>query len=85
MKYPYSADSYDTPHKTPTYLLHRLLFGNRLVYHFYSYFSIFIAGLKATFNRFGKKGQIIAGGSYTRAVEKSGGKIHIRGIEHIRN
>ncbi|UDQ96684.1 lysophospholipid acyltransferase family protein [Lentisphaerota bacterium WC36G] len=85
MKPPYSADSYDTPLHTPLYLLHKLFCGNRLIYHFYSFLSIGMASIKASLGIFGKKEQIISGVSFSRAVEKSGGKIHIRGVEHIRN
>lgn len=80
----FQGDSYDTPEDNRRCLMDRLLLGSRLYFYWHN-INIF----RKTGNA-GKKG-ILTGKLQTelssgniRLVERCGGKVHLRGLEHLR-
>ena len=83
-QYLFSGDSYDTPDDVSKSLLFRMLLGSRW-YFYWNNFWIFCRT-----GRCGKRGtltaerQIYYSNLNLRLVERCGGKVHLRGLDHLR-
>src|SRR5574344_199558 len=82
--YLFSGDSYDTPAGMPRSLVYRAMFGSR----WYFYFNNFMVFCRT--GRCGRRGeltgerQIAFSNENFRLVERCGGRIHLRGLNHLR-
>lgn len=78
----YNVDSYDTPENHPVSIWYRIF---RKWYFYWINFAVFI-----TCGKLGKKGKLDKFGQIEQSnrnfklVEDCGGKIHLRGLEHLR-
>lgn len=83
-QYLFPGDSYDTPDDVSKSLLFRMLLGSRW-YFYWNNFWIFCRT-----GRCGKRGtltaerQIYYSNLNLRLVERCGGKVHLRGLDHLR-
>ncbi len=83
-RYLFEGDSYDTPPDVPKSLLYRLMLGSRWYFYFYNF------GIFCRTGRCGRRGeltcerQIFYSNQNLRLVERCGGKVHIRGLDHLR-
>jgi 1-acyl-sn-glycerol-3-phosphate acyltransferase len=84
-EYPFPGDTYDTPTDTPRYLVDRIFFGARIGF-LVNLYRIITTGDKLSARGLFDK-YVFARHAYEvlRAVENSGGRLHIEGIDHIRN
>lgn len=80
---PFSENSYDTPDNCRRFLSDRLLLGNRFSFYirnFHVFIQTGIHGKKGTLDR---ERQISQSCKNIRIVEGCGGKIHLRGLNHL--
>ncbi len=82
--YLFKGDSYDTPENAPKSLLFSLLGHSRWYFYWYN-FGIFCRTGKAGRNGvLTQEAQIRYSNENLRLVERCGGKIHVRGLDHLR-
>ena len=78
-------DQYDTPDNLPVSLAYRLLFRSRLYFYLYN-FGVFIrCGLLGRKGKLDGDAQIRLSSENITLIERIGGKVHIRGLQHLRN
>ena len=83
-QYLFSGDSYDTPDDVSKSLLFRMLLGSRWYFSWNNFWIFCRTG------RCGKRGtltaerQIYYSNLNLRLVERCGGKVHLRGLDHLR-
>ena len=85
-KYIFSGlDSYDTPDGVPVSRLYKLMFRSRWYFYLYN-FGIFIrSGLAGRRGKLDGDAQIRLSSENITLIERIGGKVHLRGLEHLRN
>lgn len=85
-KYIFSGlDSYDTPDGVPVSRLYKLMFRSRWYFYLYN-FGIFIrSGLAGRRGKLDGDAQIRFSSENILLIERIGGKVHLRGLEHLRN
>ena len=85
-KYIFSGlDSYDTPDGLPVSWLYKLMFRSRWYFYLYN-FGIFIrSGLLGSRGKLDGDAQIRLSSENVPLIERIGGKVHLRGLEHLRN
>lgn len=82
--YLFHGDRYDTPPDVPRSLVYRALLGSRWYFYFVNFMVFCRTG------RCGRKGlldqehQILYSNENLKLVEHCGGKIHLRGLDHLR-
>lgn len=78
-------DSYDTPDGLPVSTLYKLMFRSRWYFYLYN-FGIFIrSGLAGRRGKLDGDAQIRFSSENITLIERIGGKVHLRGLEHLRN
>ena len=85
-KYLFSGlDSYDTPEGLPVSKVYKLMFRSRWYFYLYN-FGVFIrTGLLGKRGKLDGDAQIRHSSENITLIERVGGKVHLRGLEHIRN
>ena len=84
-QYLFAGDAYDTPESMRKSMLYRLSLGSRW-YFYLNNFGIFArTGRCGRRGRLDKERQIYYSNKNFRLVEKCGGRIHLRGLEHLRD
>lgn len=84
-QYLFAGDAYDTPESMRKSMLYRLLLGSRW-YFYLNNFGIFArTGRCGRRGRLDKERQIYYSNKNFRLVEKCGGRIHLRGLENLRD
>lgn len=84
-QYLFAGDAYDTPESMRKSMLYRLSFGSRW-YFYLNNFGIFArTGRCGRRGRLDKERQIYYSNKNFRLVEKCGGRIHLRGLENLRD
>lgn len=84
-QYLFAGDAYDTPESMRKSMLYRLSLGSRW-YFYLNNFGIFArTGRCGRRGRLDKERQIYYSNKNFRLVEKCGGRIHLRGLENLRD
>lgn len=84
-QYLFAGDAYDTPESMRKSMLYRLSLGSRW-YFYLNNFGIFArTGRCGRCGRLDKERQIYYSNKNFRLVEKCGGRIHLRGLENLRD
>ena len=84
-QYLFAGDAYDTPERMRKSMLYRLSLGSRW-YFYLNNFGIFArTGRCGRRGRLDKERQIYYSNKNFRLVEKCGGRIHLRGLENLRD
>ncbi len=84
-QYLFAGDAYDTPESMRKSMLYRLSLGSRW-YFYLNNFGIFArTGRCGRRGRLDKERQIYFSNKNFRLVEKCGGRIHLRGLENLRD
>ena len=84
-QYLFAGDAYDTPESMRKSMLYRLSLGSRW-YFYLNNFGIFArTGRCGRHGRLDKERQIYYSNKNFRLVEKCGGRIHLRGLENLRD
>lgn len=84
-QYLFAGDAYDTPESMRKSMLYRLSLGSRW-YFYLNNFGIFArTGRCGRRRRLDKERQIYYSNKNFRLVEKCGGRIHLRGLENLRD
>lgn len=84
-QYLFAGDAYDTPESMRNSMLYRLSLGSRW-YFYLNNFGIFArTGRCGRRGRLDKERQIYYSNKNFRLVEKCGGRIHLRGLENLRD
>ncbi len=82
--YQFSGDSYDTPADVPISVLYRLLLKSRWYFYFNNYRIFYLTGRSGKRGELDQERQIAFSSKNVRLVERCGGKIHLRGLDHLR-
>ena len=78
------VDSYDTPEGLPVSTLYKLMFRSRWYFYLYN-FGIFIrTGILGSRGKLDGDAQIRLSSENITLIERIGGKVHLRGLEHLR-
>jgi 1-acyl-sn-glycerol-3-phosphate acyltransferase len=81
----FDKDSYDTPAETKRSFMNRLLLGNRFYFYAKNFYIFFKTGMCAKRGELDAENQIFYSNQNFRLVEDCGGKIHLKGLDNLRN
>ena len=87
MKNPYlfeGMDSYDTPEGTPVSPIFQLMGKSRWYFYFDNFKTFIQTGNTAKHGKLDGEAQIYYSSKNVRLIERCGGKLHIRGLNHLR-
>ncbi|MBR3688345.1 MAG: 1-acyl-sn-glycerol-3-phosphate acyltransferase, partial [Lentisphaeria bacterium] len=77
-------DSYDTPESNRCSLAFHLWLHSRWYFYQSNFMTFIQCGNTASHGKLDKEGQIMYSSRNIRLVERCGGRIHIRGLNHLR-
>lgn len=84
-QYLFAGDAYDTPESMRKSMLYRLSLGSRWYFYLNSFGIFARTGRCGRRGRLDKERQIYYSNKNFRLVEKCGGRIHLRGLENLRD
>ncbi len=80
----FPLDSYDTPEESKRGWMDKLVLGNRFHFFLRNYLIFMKTGICARRGKLDQERQIYFSNQNIRLVEAVGGKIHLRGLDHLR-
>jgi 1-acyl-sn-glycerol-3-phosphate acyltransferase len=78
-------DSYDTPESNRCSLAFHLWLHSRWYFYQSNFMTFILCGNTASHGKLDKEGQIMYSSRNIRLIERCGGRIHIRGLNHLRD